>query len=508
MTEKPGIVISNMEKILLEDLMASSGVKFGTSGARGLVSAMTDRVCYAYTLGFLEHLRDQGELQAGMEVAIAGDLRPSTPRILEAVAAAVRAAGCTPVHCGEIATPAVTLFGMSRGIPSIMVTGSHIPDDRNGIKFNKATGEILKTDEAGIRGRRVELDAGLFDAQGGRQVEMAPPPVDGRAAAEYLRRYLDFYPGDLLKGRRIGVYQHSGVVRDLLVELIQGLGGEAVPLGRSDTFVPVDTEAVRDEDARLALEWSAAEKLDALVSTDGDGDRPLVADEQGRWLRGDVAGILCARHLNMKCVATPVSSNSAVELSGWFSRVMRTRIGSPYVVAAMERALAEGERGVAGYEANGGFLIGDMVQGQHGDLSPLPTRDAVIVILALLAAAAGQPLSRLSEALPPRYTYSDRLKDFPGEISAQRLARLDQGSLGADAAAFAGLFGKQLGRVIAIDRTDGVRCTLDGGEVVHLRPSGNAPELRCYTEAESMARAEALNRACLAVMEGWRQASP
>jgi phosphomannomutase len=49
-----------------------------------------------------------------------------------------------------------------------------------------------------------------------------------------------------------------------------------------------------------------------------------------------------------------------------------------------------------------------------------------------------------------------------------------------------------LGHVVSVDRTDGLRATLSSGEIVHLRPSGNAPEMRCYTEGATSARAGAL----------------
>ena len=66
------------------------------------------------------------------------------------------------------------------------------------------------------------------------------------------------------------------------------------------------------------------------------------------------------------------------------------------------------------------------------------------------------------------------------------------------------LLGDGFGDVVKIDTTDGVRITFSGGDIVHLRPSGNAPELRCYTEADSPERAKELNRACIGIMEGWR----
>ncbi|MCK5514725.1 MAG: hypothetical protein KAJ00_09515, partial [Deltaproteobacteria bacterium] len=58
---------------------------------------------------------------------------------------------------GKLPSPAVAFFGFTNNIPSIMVTGSHIPDDRNGIKYNRATGEIMKDDESGIKSQHIEI---------------------------------------------------------------------------------------------------------------------------------------------------------------------------------------------------------------------------------------------------------------------------------------------------------------------------------------------------------------
>ena len=84
--------------------------------------------------------------------------------------------------------------------------------------------------------------------------------------------------------------------------------------------MPVDTEAIRPEDDALARGWARENGFDAIFSADGDGDRPLIGDERGDWLRGDVVGILGAGYLGADSVATPVSSNTAVERCGWFER--------------------------------------------------------------------------------------------------------------------------------------------------------------------------------------------
>ena len=66
-----------------------------------------------------------------------------------------------------------------------------------------------------------------------------------------------------------------------------------------------------------------------------------------------MAGVLCAQFLGAREVATPVSCNSVVEQCGAFRRVIRTRIGSPYVIAAMDQASAEADGVVAGYKVHG-----------------------------------------------------------------------------------------------------------------------------------------------------------
>lgn len=484
------------EKIRIAGLMDQSGVGFGTSGARGLVTAMTDRVCYAYTAGFLRYLVARGEIAVGARFALAGDLRPSTPRIMRACAMAARDAGFLPVNGGAIPTPALTAWGIDSGIASAMVTGSHIPDDRNGIKFNRPDGEILKEDEAGIRQQEVELPD-VFDTSGRLREPGELPSPDGTPRAVYIERYVKFFQPSGLVGMRIGVYEHSSVARDLLVEVLERLGAEVIRLARSEVFIPVDTEAVRSEDVDLARNWAAGGRFFALCSTDGDGDRPLIGNERGEWIRGDVAGILAAKWLGVDTVVTPVSSNTAVEKCGWFDRVIRTRIGSPYVISAMQAA----ERGrVAGYEANGGFLIQSPIERDGHRLAPLPTRDALIVILALLrfAQERGLSLSGLTALLPARFTASDRLKEFPAATANERIAEL---ACDGGAERF---FAAEFGPVASLDETDGLRITFKSGEIIHLRPSGNAPELRCYNEAATPDRAEAMNRRCLEILAGWR----
>ena len=479
-------------KIKINDLMQQSGVKFGTSGARGLAEAMTNQVCYTYAKGFLQYLEESGELKKkGESVAVAGDLRPSTGRIMGAVAKAASDMGYTPVNCGRVPSPAVALYGIQNTCPAIMVTGSHIPSDRNGIKFNKCTGEILKYDEEQIRKQVVKVDEAIFCDDG---FDLPEENIDARIS--YVNRYLRIFPEGCLQGKKIGIYQHSAVGRDVLIEIFSGLGADVTPLGFSDAFIPVDTEAIRDEDVALARDWSAENGFDTIISTDGDSDRPLISDENGIWLRGDVAGILAAKYLGADSISTPVSCNTAVEKCGWFKEVRRTKIGSPFVVASMIEASFAGCKSVVGYEANGGFLTNSDLPVADKELSALPTRDAVLPVLSiiLLSIKEKKPISALLADLPQRFTASGRIQDFPTEESRRILDRFD------DMSEIDAVFGEVFGKVKSVDVTDGLRVTFETGEVLHMRPSGNAPEFRCYNEADSEERVQEMQKLSMQIL--------
>lgn len=465
--------------LVSNDVIKHSGIEFGTSGARGLVTDFTPEVCVAFTCAFVAVMRSSYSFN---QVALAIDNRPSSYAMAMACATALKILGLEPVYYGVIPTPALAYKAMNDGIPCIMVTGSHIPFDRNGLKFYRPDGEITKSDELAIIS--VEETFSVAD----NLISLVPK---GEAATAYIARYVSLFQDRPLAGMRLGIYEHSSAGRDLYAVLFETLGAEVISLERTENFVPIDTEAVSDADQDKARQWSRLHNLDAIFSTDGDGDRPLVADESGNWLRGDILGLLCAANLGIEAVAIPVSCNTAVSACGKFSNVTHTKIGSPYVLEAFP-ILNTQYGSVAGFEANGGFLLGSQVTLNGHTLAPLPTRDAVLPALILFVSARSSKISALVEDLPQRFTYSDRIKDFPRDRSKEII---DLG-LSDISKLMLKLHFHEL-KVISVDQTDGLRILFTGGDVLHLRPSGNAPELRCYAESDSVAGAKAIVTQCL-----------
>ena len=543
-------------------------LKFGTSGRRGEVVHLTQLEVYLNALAELEYLLSlplcEGGISLGDEFFYGFDLRPSSSRyvaeqqnrgeIAQAIEKAIGNAGMKPVNLGQIPTPALAFYALSKVKGSIMVTGSHIPFDRNGYKTNTSRGELLKKHELPINEKVLEVrqrlyaqpfSESLFDGNGrfksGHHELMQ---VDTAGANNYVRRYTGFFDGISLAGFRLVVYQHSAVGRDIVVELLRQLGAEVIPAGRSETFIPIDTENMDGE--QLATIQSLHDQvaashgqIDAVISTDGDTDRPMILgvdNGEVHFFAGDRVGMVTAEFLGADAVVVPISCNDAIDL-GQLKDIIapKTKIGSPFVIAGMEKAIAKGKRAVCGFEANGGFLTGSDFTRNGKTLASLPTRDAMLPILAVLFAAKekGLTLSQLFEFLPKRYGSAALLKAFPRTISQTIINRfspsdsriseivietsgmvlLDENGLklaGLEAEIHAiesfiqelkELFTAVLdfGDIVRINYLDGVRIYFNNGDVAHIRPSGNADELRIYAVANTQDRANTIVQ--LAVQE-------
>jgi phosphomannomutase len=386
-------------------------LKFGTSGRRGLVTDLSQLEIYINVLGELLYLqtldKEKGGIRPGEAFYVATDLRPSSTQFVleqqgrgeltQAVLQAVKHAGMNPVFLGEIPTPALTFYALERQSGSIMVTGSHIPFDRNGYKTNTSIGELLKDHEQPIASSVLKsreqtyntpFEDSLFDEAGRLKCGHQNLPSKHPGAEQaYICRYTSFFDATALQGLRILVYEHSAVGRDIVRQVLQELGAEVISAGRSDEFVPIDTENIDAEQLKLiqALADRASKKygpLDAVVSVDGDSDRPLllgIEPSAGKvsFFAGDLVGMIVAEYLGADAIVVPISCNDAVDRGPLASKIeSKTRIGSPFVIVGIDAAKAKGKNAVCGWEANGGFLLGsDLYRGTRV-LRALPTRDA------------------------------------------------------------------------------------------------------------------------------------
>jgi phosphomannomutase len=371
------------------------------------------------------------------------------------------------------------------------------------------------------------------------------PPLARAAEEAYVRRYLSSFTCGDLSGLHVLVYQHSAVGRDILPRILRELGAEVVTAGRSETFASIDTENITDEQLNrledLAVAGEASGRpLHAIVSTDGDSDRPLLTavlpasevhpgGRRVRFLPGDLLGIVVAEYLRADAAAVPISANDAVErrMGERGVYLQKTKIGSPYVISALDELRRAGTHArIVGWEANGGFLTGSDIAFAAETMVSLPTRDSTLPILANLFAAAERRigLAALWSRLPARFGRASLIDNVPVAVSQGILAHLippgDTIEVEFDGAArvidrrrpdamptplAAGLaeewqqrksmlsrfFTRALGfdDIVRINVLDGVRISFNNGDVAHIRPSGYAPQLRIYANSDSQARA-------------------
>jgi phosphomannomutase len=208
---------------------------------------------------------------------------------------------------------------------------------------------------------------------------------------------------------------------------------------------------------------------------------------------------------------------------------MQTRIGSPYIIDAMNCEIERNpDSKVAGWECNGGFLIGSDWTINDSFLRSLPTRDAVLPLISvlLLAVKDNMAVSELiTSRLPKRYTHADVIGDkTPGcEIYTAEMGKTIIKMLspedndvfqvdftiegiktnGTDYSTSSdhnlNRIKERLGSyflsergftdITSINFIDGVRIVFSNGDVAHLRPSGNAPEFRIYATADTQEEA-------------------
>lgn len=445
-------------------------IKFGTSGARGLASDLSDLTCHAFVKAFIELLKFKKVLKHNAFV-LAFDKRESSPKIFNSIARFLSSQGFSIINGGHVPTPALALYAIKNKIPGIIITGSHIPGDRNGLKFYDELGEITKNDEAFMSGCHVTLpDLYNVDEEYLGSIHKNSIEINSDVRKTYSKHYEHCFNKTFLKGKRIGVLAYSTIAPDIVSDILKYFGAEVSIFGYSEEFFSVDTEALDEKFIIKTIQDLKKYRFDYIVSTDPDGDRPLLTNEQGVWIRGDILGILAAKALDAHIVITTLSSNTLIERSNFFESVVRTKIGSPNIIEAMQKKIKEWpSKNIVAFESNGGLLTKELM-----------TRDAILPILSALfySYKEEKTLLALISELPKREIYSTSIKGIEYNEGTQKLLSLEA-SIENKA-----LFNHYI--IDSIDRTDGLRIYLEDGNIIHFRMSKNAPELRAYCESVSV----------------------
>jgi phosphoglucosamine mutase len=373
---------------------------FGTDGVRGPYGGPIINEIFAARLGaaVARWLRDESDAETA-KVVIGRDTRYSGLSLEAAIAAGLSSEGAAPVSLGIVPTPAVSraVRALNAAL-GVVITASHNPAEDNGIKFFSPRGEKLTDDEE----TRIEQ---LMPLAVSATASTPVPAID--TLTPYLAMVQSILPPGALRDWRIVLDTANGATCATSPVVLRALGATLLQLGDSPDGRNINDGVGTEHPESLAAQVRATGAR-LGVAHDGDGDRCVLADENGGVLDGDEILTILATHalahgrLKEKTLVVTVQSNlgvdAAVRAAG--GRVVRTPVGDRYVSEYMRAAGAS-----LGGESSGHVLCTEVV----------PTGDGLVAALKVIEVmlTTGRPLSELRRVLKklPQATANLRVQE-------------------------------------------------------------------------------------------------
>ncbi len=426
------------------------GKLFGTDGVRGEANRELTPIL-AYQLGrFGAHVLTEGTHKAriliGMDTRLSGDM------LEHALVAGILSAGCDAICLGVTTTPAVAYLTRHYNADAgVMISASHNPAKDNGIKFFNNKG--LKLSDA------VEEQIEDFILNG-KDLPVIPGGVGvgrcekhregNRIYSEFLKTTIQ---GDLT-GLKIAMDCANGAAFEIAPSLFRELGAEVTVTNNHPDGININNDCGSthpDKVARLTGEVGAHLGL----AFDGDADRLIAADENGRVIDGDRMMLICG--IDMKntgqlkgdTIVTTVMSNIGLDRAATKNgiKTFPTKVGDRYVLEAMLRD---------------GYCLGGEQSGHIIFLNHNTTGDGILSALQLAAIIkkTGKPLSALA----------DEMTQYPQILLNAKVKGSNKNAYMEDP--------------VISGRISEIEAAMEGEGRVLIRPSGTEPLVRVMLEGK------------------------
>jgi len=312
---------------------------FGTDGVRGTANTYPMTADMALKIGAAAGRYFRNDGSNGHRVVIGKDTRRSGYMFESALGAGLMSTGMNVFFLGPVPTPAVGMLTTTiRADLGIMISASHNPHRDNGIKFFGPDGFKLSDEaEAEIE----SLVAGDIDPVQADNIGRAKRIDDGRF--RYAERVKSTLPAGLsLKGLKVVVDCANGAAYKTAPEVLWELGAKVIPVGVSPNGYNIN-ENCGSTSTKTACEAVVAHGADVGICLDGDADRVMIIDENGKVADGDqIMALLATRwaksgKLQGDTLVATVMSNLGLErhLQSNGLRLERTKVGDRYVVETM-----------------------------------------------------------------------------------------------------------------------------------------------------------------------------
>lgn len=342
---------------------------FGTDGVRGVANTeLTPMLAMQLGLAAGSYF---GRGKVHPTFVVGGDSRLSVPMLESALAAGLSATGGSVLLSGLMPTPAVACITREiRADAGIVISASHNPFQDNGIKFFGPDGYKL-------------LDAieNELEALAAQAFELPRPSGDGvgkivrdlSLREHYARHVEETIRPVSLEGIRIVVDAGNGAASELAPMILSDLGATVVAMNCEPNGININLQCGALHPQKMQ-EKVVEERADIGIALDGDADRLILSDENGRNVDGDrVMGIvgmdLAGRgELNGNAVVATIMSNLGLEvaLRKRGITLIRTAVGDRYVSERMRR-----DGYVIGGEKSGHLIFGQLTTTGDGIVTAL-----------------------------------------------------------------------------------------------------------------------------------------
>ncbi len=422
---------------------------FGTNGVRGIIGKdMTPELVLSIGLAF-------GSMRKG-RIAVGRDSRTSGESLANAVKAGLMAAGCDVVDCGMLPTPALQYLVMHHFDGGAMITASHNPPEYNGVKIIEPDGTEMGDEQTVILEERIF--SRNFDVQTWEHVGFGTTAT--QLVDDYTNAIINSVPKNIGANMSVVVDPGCGAASVTTPKILTGLGCRVFSINAQiDGHFPGRLPEPSPEGLAGLADLVRSTRSAFGVAHDGDADRAVFVDENGRFIEENqefalIADYICREHRGI--IVTPVSSSLLIEtvVKKRGSSVVYTPVGSIYVARTMRSLLDTGETVVFGGEGNGGLIFPNHQFCRDGGMTA--------TIMVAILAQSELPLSKLIDQLPVFHMIKEKIRISNPEQLIEQLAESCKG--------------------YPIDRTDGLRIT-KGNAWALVRPSGTEPLIRVMVES-------------------------
>jgi phosphomannomutase/phosphoglucomutase len=430
---------------------------FGTNGVRGVFSE-------DFSLEFVNDLvMSLSSYFKKGKILVGYDGRHSSPVVAKIVSSALNYSGLDCYMAGLVPTPCLEYATKKLGYDGgLMITASHNPPQYNGIKPVASDGvEISREDE-----QKIEQ---IFDEQSWIKADTFGKTFEEiNVISTYIDGIVSLLDIDMIKDKKFKVCLDlgNGAQSVTAKKLCEELGCEVFTINENiDGDFPGRGSEPTPQNLNELSKLVVNTNSDFGIAFDGDGDRSIFCDENGKILTGDSSALLLCDYLLKQYpnsqVVTCLNSGNTIEkiVEKNNSQVVRTKVGSVEVSRRMVN-----DDALVGYEENGGFMFGKHNCVRDGGMT-----------LALMLDLLSKSKSNLSENIkniPPSFTTKTKIE-----------CSLEQSEI---------IISELLKDYPDSDTSDGIKIQVDDDNWVMIRSSGTEPIIRIYGESNSQQNLDSL----------------